>query len=298
MNNRALWNLMQEIIPTVGVHYRPALERFAAQSGLETRVWGLLLGALTLEPQTLSAELLSVHNPYAAVAGQLEWLAPAIDKGYVAQVAPGEYRLTETGRAETQRFIDVLREAMEAANPLTPAEAEQTVSLLRRLLGISLATPSPPDTLHIRRSFKLMPKTNPALPYVEQAISCLAAYRDDAHTSAWRPSGLSGAALETLTLLWRGAADSLEELCERLAQRGHPRQVYVQALAELREREFVEGPDEGLRVTDSGRRFREEVERNTDGYFFGPWGALHDAEKSELGYLLTRLRDGLREREG
>jgi hypothetical protein len=298
MNSRALWNLMQEIIPAVGAHYRPVMERLAAQSGLETRVWGLLLGALTLEPQTLSAERLSVHNPYAATAGQLERLAPAIAKGYVAQVAPGEYRLTESGRAETQRFIKVLREAMVAADPLTPAEAEQMVSLLRRLLGVSLATPPPPDTLYIRRSFKLMPKANPALPYIEQAISCLAAYRDDAHTSAWRPSGLSGAALETLTFLWRGETDSLEGLCERLAQRGHPRQVYVQALAELRARGFIEGPDEGLRVTDSGRRFREEVEGSTDRYFYGPWGALHDAEKGELGELLTRLRDGLRERAG
>jgi len=40
------------------------------------------------------------------------------------------------------------------------------------------------------------------------------------------------------------------------------------------------------------------VERNTDGYFFGPWGALHDAEKSERGDLLTRRRAGGREREG
>ena len=37
---------------------------------------------------------------------------------------------------------------------------------------------------------------DPPLPYAEQALSCLAAYRDDAHLSAWRPSGLSAPALE------------------------------------------------------------------------------------------------------
>jgi hypothetical protein len=140
-----------------------------------------------------------------------------------------------------------------------------------------------------------MPAAIPPLPYVEQAISCLAAYRDDAHLAAWQPSGLSATALEALTFLWRGEAGSLDALCERLAHRGHQRQIYSQALAELRKRGFIEGPDSAPQVTEAGRAFRNQVEADTDRYFFAPWACLDDAEKAELADLLTRLRDGLRE---
>lgn len=66
------------------------------------------------------------------------------------------------------------------------------------------------------------------------------------------------------------------------------------ALAQLRKRGFVAGPDSAPRVTDAGRAFRDEVEADTDRYFFAPWGFLDDAERAEMADLLTRLRDGLR----
>lgn len=110
-------------------------------------------------------------------------------------------------------------------------------------------------------------------------------------TPTWQPSGLSATALESLTLLWRGEANSLAAVCEKLAHRGHPPQVYAGALAELRERGFVEGPDSTPRVTDAGQTFRDQVEADTDCYFFVPWSCLDEAEKAELAGLLSRLRD-------
>jgi hypothetical protein len=121
------------------------------------------------------------------------------------------------------------------------------------------------------------------------------AWRPTATTPTWPPSGLSATALETLTFLWRGEADSLDVLCERLAHRGHPRQMYAQALAELRERGLIEEPDSAPRVTEAGRSFRDQVEADTDRYFFAPWACLDDAEKAGLADLLPHLRDGLRE---
>jgi len=294
MNNRELWKLMPEIIPAIFPHYEPVIERFAAEAGWERRIWGQLVGPLSLEPAALSATQLQGFNPYVAAKGYLQRLAPAIEKGYVKEDAPGEYRLTDTGRTETQRLLDEARQAMAAADPLSPGDAKQLVALLRRLMGVSLATPPPPDNRSIRLSLKLMPALDPPLPYAEQALSCLAAYRDDAHLAAWRPSGLSAPALEGLTLLWRRQADSLETVCEKLAHRGHPPQVYAQALAELREREFIAGPDQSPSVTAAGQRFRDEIEEQTNRYFFGPWASLNEGEKAALADLLTRLRDGLK----
>ncbi|MDO9129213.1 MAG: hypothetical protein Q7U34_05035, partial [Anaerolineales bacterium] len=150
-----------------------------------------------------------------------------------------------------------------------------------------------PDTWSICLSYKLMPEPEPPLPDSEQAVSCLNGYRDDAHLAAWKPGGLDAPALETLTLLWRGEADSLDSVCEKLQRRGHPRQVYAAALAELRRRGFIEGPDPGSRLTRAGKSFRDNIEQDTDRYFFAAWSCLDEAEKDELADLVTRLRDGL-----
>ncbi len=138
-----------------------------------------------------------------------------------------------------------------------------------------------------------MPELTPPLPYIEQTVSCLNAYRDDAHLAAWMPSGLDALTLETLTLLWRGEADSLEAVCEKLKGRDHPRQVYADALGELRKRGCLEGTDASPRLTEAGKAFRERIEQDTDRYFFTPWSCLTGAEKVELASLVTHLRDGL-----
>lgn len=175
------------------------------------------------------------------------------------------------------------------------ADSQRLAILVARIVQASLNTPPPPDTWSIRLSFKLMPASSPPLPYIEQATSCLSSYRDDAHLAAWQPSGLSATALETLTLLWRGEADPLAAVCQRLSRRGHSPDVYAEALKELRTRGFVKGPEAAPRLTEAGRAFREQVERDTDRYFFAPWACLDEAQRVELAELLTRLRDGLRE---
>jgi len=295
MNDHALWSLTGEALAALRTHYEPVMERIITESGLDGWTWWLPLAALTFEPETTTPARLQVRMPYMAADLYLTRLIAAAEKGYLAEVAPGEYRLTDTGRVEAHRFVEELRAAMVEADPLPEADSERLINLLDRLVQACLDTPPPPDTWSIILSHKLMPEASPPLPYIEQAISCLAAYRDDAHLAAWQPSSLSATALETLTFLWRGEADSLDALCERLAHRGHQRRVYVQALAELRERRFIEGPDSAPRATEAGRDFRGQVEADTDRYFFAPRACLDDAEKAGLADLLTRLRDGLTE---
>lgn len=295
MNDHTLWDLTREALAVIRTHYEPVMERIITESGLDGWTWGLLLAAFTFEPETTTPARLQVRGPYTAADAYLDRLAAAAEKDYLTEVAPGEYRLTNAGQAETHRFIEEARAAMAEADPLPEADSERLINLLDRLVQACLDTPPPPDTWSISLSHKLMPAASPPLPYIEQAISCLAAYRDDAHLAAWQPSGLSATALEALTFLWRGEADSLDTLCQQLTRRGHPRQTYAQALAELRERSFIEGPDSAPQVTEAGRAFRDQVEADTDRYSFAPWACLDDADKAELTDLLTRLRDGLKE---
>lgn len=185
---------------------------------------------------------------------------------------------------------------MEEADPLDLDASIELAILFERLVKECMATPPPPNTWSIQLSYQLMPALEPPLPFIEQAITCLYAYRDDAHLAAWRNSNLSATAFEVLTYLWREEANSFEKLLDLLANRGHSDDVYLDALAELRDRKYIAGGRSKLRVTPDGIGFRGQVEMDTDMYFFAPWSCLSSREKDRMEDLLVSLWEGLKER--
>lgn len=185
------------------------------------------------------------------------------------------------------------RQAMDSGNPLSADDTKQLAEYMARLVFTSVETPPPPDKWSIKLSMKLLPEEENSLSYIEQTFSCLGAYRDDSHLAAWQSSGLSATALEALTLVWRNEANSLDQLYEKLSYRGYTREVYSDAIAELRDRKYLSGVLSALRVTHEGQRFRQQVEDKTNQYFFTPWACLNVQEKKSLAGLLTKLLDNL-----
>jgi hypothetical protein len=294
MNDQDLWELVRETGRTIWPHYQPVLERILDNTGLDGRSISLLVTVLTIEPDTTTPAHLLIRNPYTSAEQYFARLAHAARLDYLGEVSQGDFRMTPEGRRIAQQFIDEARYAMAEADPLPLRDSQRLAGLLGRLVQSSLETPPPPNPWSIGLSFKLMPSFDPPLPYTEQAISCLVAYRDDAHLAAWRGTGLSATALETLTLIWRGEVDSFSELVHQLAHRGHSNEVYRSAVTELRDRGFIEDSESRLRIAAQGKRFRDRVEGDTQSFFFAPWSELSEAEKNEAGELLVRMKDGLR----
>ena len=293
MENPELWDLTRAAHQAIIPFYAPLFDRYAAEHGLTPGGLGWLFAALTFEPERITPNRLRVRNPYTAAEFYLRELEEVARAGFFVEAPQCEFSLIPSTRAETLRLIAAGRALMAQADPLPPADSSRLGALTGHLVRAALDTPTALDNWSVRLSYRIMPEAEPPLPYFEQAVSCLHAYRDDAHLAAWKPSGLDAATLETLTLLWRGEADSLAAVCEKLERRGHPPQVYAGALTELRGRGFLAGPDSGLRLTESGKSFREKIEQDTDRYFFAPWSCLTVAEKVEMAELLTRLREGL-----
>jgi hypothetical protein len=293
MNNDSLWKLASEVEAALIAHYQPVFDHFCDTTGMDGPMIGLLLAALSFDPDVTNPARLLVRNPYTAAETFMARLWVAAEKGFMIENSPGEYRSTAIGRARLVDLVQEARESMARVDPLPLVDSERLASLLGLLVQSSLNSPPPPDTWSIRHAYRLMPAPRPPLPYIEQAISCLQGYRDDAHLAAWQKTGLTATALETLTLLWNHEASSLETLCQRLARRGHSPQVYNHALEDLRERGFVEDANHTARITPAGQAFRDGVERETEQYFFAPWGVLSEAHRESLGELLAHLRDKL-----
>ena len=295
MDNESLWNLTKEALRLIRSRYEPAIQPIISSSGLDGRIWGILLAAETFEPEFTSPAYLMVRGPYTSAEQYLNRLNAAAMKGYLEEVSSGEFCLTEKGKKGVNQFIWEARSAMEKADPLNQDASKELAILFERLVKGCLAFPPPPNTWSIQLSYRMMPALEPSLPFTEQAISCLFAYRDDAHLAAWRNSNLSATALEVLTYLWREEANSWEDLIDLLSHRGHSEEVYLDALAELRARKFIAGGRSKLRLTPEGRGFRDQVEMGTDMYFFAPWSCLNSKEKDRMEGLLVRLWDGLKE---
>ena len=293
MENLALWHLMRDAWRAINPHFETAIQEVMSESRLEPRSWGLLLAAQNFEPEEVTPGHLLVRSPYTSAENYLYQLKSITSAGYMAEVNPGKFRLTATGRQAVMRFIDKARFAMTQADPLPPADSSRVAILLEKLVDGCLKHPAPPDTWSIRLSYQIMPEKDPPLPFIEQAFTCLDAYREDAHLAAWRESNLSATTFEALTVLWYGEASSLNGIVRKLARRGHDPKIYSVALSDLRHNGYIAGARTALRLTPAGQEFRDQVEAETNELFFRAWKVLSEVEKVELTDLITRLRDGL-----
>jgi hypothetical protein len=252
MNDQLLWNSTREAWSALAPHYEPVIHKLNEETGLQSQAWGLLLAALTFEPEQTTPAHLMIRVPYTSAEKYLDRLRAIARQELMEEVEAGKFILTANGRSETIRFIEEVRAAMSAADPLSYADSMRLAILLDHLVSACRDTPPPPDT------------------------------------------GLAATTLEALTLLWRGEADSLSALIEKLEPRGHESVIYESALEELRQRNYVTGDNSSLQVSLTGIQFREAIEDQTNRFFFRPWNQLEEAEKQELEGLLTNLRNGLR----
>ena len=294
-DNHALWDLARQTAAAITPLYQPAFEQFQISRHVDNWTVGILMAALSFEPQPISPALLSIRGPYTAAEAYLNRLESAAHADFLVEIDPGKYHLTAQGRLDVQNLMDQGRTLMAEYDPLPVDESLQLATLLDQLARACLESPSPPGKWCVRHAWKLMPNIKPPLSYTEQALSCLGAYRDDAHLAAWQSSGLSAVALEALTYIWREEVDSLNALDQKLSHRGHSSSVYANALIQLRKMEMIAGADHSLRLTAHGRTVRDQIEKTTTEYFFRPWSALTKDQKPDLADLLLRLQDGLQE---
>lgn len=290
-----VWSVIEDVSGALFDRYAPAMDQAADEVGLHTIGWqGWLLPALVFEPASISVDRLHVRAAYTAPRISEERLAHAARLGFLVVVATGEYRLTEAGHKAAQHILRAADISMAALTPLLTNDLEQLATLLLRIVEASLTAPEPPGKWCLQHSRRTDRGGDaPVLTRIDQYAGDLNAYRDDAHLAAWRPLGFSGPMWEAITCIWRGEATSLDDLCRKLARRGHPRSVYAEALKDLVERGLILEKEGMHQVTERGRTLRQEAEEVTDRYFYAPWACLAEEEVAELRTLLACLRDGL-----
>jgi DNA-binding MarR family transcriptional regulator len=295
MNTIALWSTALEALQALGRHYGPVMDQTAAELKL-SEWYGWLLPALVFEPDPISATRFRVRSPYTSARLYNERLAKAAKQGFLTPVAEAEneYRLTELGRQAAERVTGAAYAKMTALQPMPSTELERLASLLHQLVKSCLTTPEPPGKWCIIHSQRTDPGDGASVVVrIDQYLSDLAAYRDDAHLAAWQSHSIEGHVWEAFTYLWRGEATTLEGLYQKLERRGYSQDEYKQALEDLIQRGWVKEEAGEYQVTVLGQEVRQAAEEATDRYFYGAWSCLSQGETEELRTLLILLRDGL-----
>ncbi|HEX7975863.1 MAG TPA: hypothetical protein VF498_15745 [Anaerolineales bacterium] len=288
-----LYPLVLDAFRELGSRYSPAMQQAAAQFGLdEPHQWFLLLTAQMFDPEAISPERLRMRSPYTATQayqGRLEGLA---SRGLLTPSGKGEFRMTKLGRQTAQRIIEAAYNQMAALETLPEASLERLAALLRRLVGASLKAAEPPGKWSLLHSRLTDPGDDAnVLVRIDQYLTDLAAYRDDAHLASWQPFQINGQVWEALTLLWRSEATNLDELYQKLQGRGYSQASYNQALRELVNRGWAAEVNGKYRLTLEGQELRQTAEQTTDRYFYAPWVCLDEADEAELRSLLVQLAE-------
>lgn len=293
MDDLSLWQTMMEAWKVLQMRFEPVVVQHCSECSLDLQEWGLLLAVLKFEPDATAPVDLMVRSPYMAAEVFINRLRSAAQKGWLVETSPGTFRLTETGHHICINLIDVARKEMVDIDPLSTEDSQKLTQYIDRLIQACINAEPPPNPWSLKLSYKLMPEEEPAMPFIEQGFTCLSGYREDAQLASWTRTGMSATALDMLALLWRGEADSLESICDRLAHRGHSCEVYESVLSDLRNVGYVNGDDDALFATGSGRVFCNQVEATAENYFFAPWSCLSEVERSDLGITLDKLISGL-----
>ena len=291
MDQPKLWPVVLETLMALGAHYVPAMDKAADDAGVERGVWGILIAALTFEPEAVSNAALQRRNPYQ---NYTRLLADAAGQGLFLVERPGVYTLTDLGRAVGTEIILAAYARMQTFEPLRVEQMQYLSVLLRKLVVASHTSPEPPGKWCLTHARRIDPGQNaPLIIQVDQYLSDLAAYRDDAHLAAWGELkfGFDGPTWEIFSLLWRDGPADLAGLLEKLVPRRFSRKIYATALNKMESQALLEADSGKYKLTPAGEQLRQSAEDTTDAYFYAPWACLDPEELEALEILLTKLSD-------
>jgi ribosomal protein S19E (S16A) len=287
-NQPQLNELANDILQGLSPYYQEAMLRNYLAHGSPNSWFGVNpVRASAPSPYTLA--MAQQRNPYSSAERQAEFLAGLAEQGLLTQ-SNGGYCLTDAGRSLIEGFFDSAHKVLDSVTPIDPADLDELSELLSRVVAATLAAAEPTEKAHLLDS--RWPDPGPesaALTRIDQYVTDLARYRDDAHLAAWRPYGVSGPAWEALTYVWREQAGTAAELAEQLPNRGYDEAAYDGCLQELAGRGWLAEIGGRYQLTEAGRDVRQAAEAETDRLFNIGLSALGPAREERLWQLLDKL---------
>lgn len=291
---QAVWSEASQSVSLMAPFYQEAMTRLVQEAGSPAG-WFNLNYVRAVEPDSFDAEQAQRFTPYNHPLQTRERIERLAELDLLTELDDGRYRLTEDGRALIEGFFEVAHDGLSELRPLPEDDLVQLRQLLERIVQATLSAPNPVDKPALNTSRWTDPGAGGSeAARIDQYITDLYRYRDDAHVAAWQAYNIDGAAWEALTLVWQEEAATAGELLDARPNRGFTVKDYADALESLADRGWLQKDGTGYQLTAEGRQVREEAEAETDRLFYGGWSTLSADELDQLGSLVTRMNDNVR----
>jgi hypothetical protein len=249
----------------------------------ESPSW-MMIQMLEFAPEGMTVEKFRRRAVYSAPKLSLALLELLASEGWLDRTGQ-EYYLTERGRQEAEKIKQNRIRIFEAFEPITKEEMARLVHLMGCVIESSIAAKDT-DNWSLLHSRNRAPSEADSLgAKLMQFGSDFNAVRDDSHMAAYGVYGVEGHVWEAFSHLAEGKAKTAADLYEQLAYRGFYTEEWQAALTDLERRGWIAEEQ----ITETGQKVREDVEAQTNNYFFTPWDVLSEAEFDEMLALMQKI---------
>lgn len=280
-----LYALIGQGMQALGPHYQQVVTRTFEEHAMTGRDWYIATLALGCATEPLTPAYIHYLMPYNHADHNQTRLVEAAEHGFLQAADPDVFRLTEKGRRAVQAFFTKAQAAL-AEVPVEGADTDRLAALLGRVIAGVEGNPEPAAKRFFVNSRQTDTGDLAPIPRIDQYLTDLSRFRDDAHIAAWQPYDVEGIVWEAFSFIW---GDQFADFPERLAARGYPAEALDRITTDLVKRGWAQPDGEALKLTDEGAALRAQAEAETDRLYFVGWDALSDTEVTELAELLRAL---------
>lgn len=275
--------------------YAPALQEGCVSAGLSGPEFFILLALPSFHPDPICARTLQIRGAYTS----LEWydflLNSLQSKNLLERIGDQSYALTAVGHRTIKEIMQPVYAAISSIQALSTTGMMDLASRLKEYADACLTAPEPPGTWCIQHARRISPTSGISMMVrIEQFLTELTAFRDDAHLAAWRSYEISGHTWDALTLLWVEKSLHIEEINAKLKRRGNTLEQTNAAISQLSKKGWVVLSEENIaQISPFGTEIRQIAEETTNRYYYIPFKCFSDAEVKQTIDLLTQFRRSL-----
>jgi hypothetical protein len=286
------WPLMYSIVREFWSITEPHIEDAALKNDVPMELY--LYSELGLEH--FSVEDFQKRDPFTNPEQFKTMFARFEIKDWIFPLQDQRYQVSLRAQEAVRDIVRAGDAQLAGFDLMTDDGLMRLLLLLKQLTIANMDAPEPPDKWAVIHRFHAAGERDFVIAQIRESLMDLFAYRDDSYLSAARPHfGGAGILWEVLGAIVNGSAVNAEQMAERLSLRGYEESDYEVAIQAAVKIGWVESSDapNSWRPTAKGRKLREEVERQTDEYFYRPWSILTDEELKEMHSLLSKLHEQL-----
>ena len=187
--------LIQEVMGALAPHYQTAVRKTFTDYEFQGTDWFVSYVTYGASDKGVTVDKFHTIFPYVNEIWQQTMFTQAVEHGFLQTEDDTSYTLTETGKNGVEAFFTNARLALDTISPLPESDLTRLAGLLEQVVMATQNAEEPAEKFNLKLSRKTAPEEEKtAVSHIDQFVTDLNVYRDDAHLATWRSLNITGQA--------------------------------------------------------------------------------------------------------